>query len=94
MVGVRAKQAVLIEEEEKGCGPTSPGFWDSDGHVTSTTRTWLSLSLRNSAESPDRVMVASQAKLSWAIFWKKKTASATSSCSLSLWWLVWLRNTS
>ena len=26
MVGVRAKQAVSIEEEEKGCGPTSPGF--------------------------------------------------------------------
>ena len=45
------KQAVfLIEEEEKGCGPTSPGFWNSDSHVTSTTRTWLSLSLRDSAE--------------------------------------------
>ena len=27
MVGRRAKQVVLIEEEEeKGCGPTSPGF--------------------------------------------------------------------
>ena len=66
MVGGRAKQAVSIEEEEKGCGPTSPGFWDSNGHVTSTTRTWLSLSLRNSAESPNRVMLASQAYLSWA----------------------------
>ena len=61
LVGGRAKQAVLIEEEEQGCGATSPGFWDSDGHVTSTTRTWLLLSLRDSAESPNRVMVASQA---------------------------------
>ena len=26
MVRRKAKQAVLIEEEEKGCGPTSPGF--------------------------------------------------------------------
>ena len=33
MVGGRAKQAVSIEEEEKGCGPTSPGFWDTDDHV-------------------------------------------------------------
>ena len=61
MVGGRAKQAVLIDEEEKGCGPTSPGFGGSSGHVTSTTRKWLSLSLRDSAESPNRVMVASQA---------------------------------
>ena len=69
MVGGRAKQAVLIEEEEeKGCGPTSPGFVGSDGHVTSTTRTWPSLFLRDSAESPNRVMVASQAYLSWATF--------------------------
>ena len=43
-------------------------IWVSNGHVTSTTKTWLSLSLRDSAESPNRVMVASQAYLSWATF--------------------------
>ena len=66
--GGRSRPFLIEEEEEKGCGPTSPGIWDSDDHVTSTTRTWLSLSLRDTAESPDRVMVASQAFLSWATF--------------------------